>query len=153
MEDVALFLHLIGVLVFVAGIVLAGVVFESARRCEQLAQIALLLSLVRSAVVLVGFGGLLLFMCGLWLVELEGIGYGTGWVDAAIVLFVVALVLGGLGGQRPKEARKLATQLAGEGKPASPELRALLDDPLSRTVNYASGSLIVMILALMIFKP
>lgn len=153
MNDVVLFLHLFGVLLFVAGIVLAGVAFESARRKDRPEEIALLLGLTRSGVALVGLGGMLLFVCGLWLVGLEGIGYGTGWVSAAIALFVVALVLGGLGGQRPKQARLLATRLAEEGGSVSPELRSLLDDPLSRLENYASAVLIVAVLALMVFKP
>ena len=153
MEDAALFFHLLGALLFVAGIVLAGVAFETARRRERPAEIALLLGLTRFGVLLVVPGGLLLLACGLWLVDLEGVGYGAGWIDAAIALFAVALVLGGLGGQRPKQARKLATRLANDGRPAGAELRALLDDPLSRAANYASAALVLAILALMVFKP
>lgn len=41
MNDVALFFHLLGALLFVAGIVLAGVAFEVARRRERPAEIAL----------------------------------------------------------------------------------------------------------------
>jgi uncharacterized membrane protein len=153
MEDAALFFHLLGALLFVAGIVLAGVAFETARRRERPAEISLLLGLTRFGVLLVVPGGLLLLACGLWLVDLEGVGYGAGWIDAAIALFAVALVLGGLGGQRPKQARKLATRLANDGRPAGAELRALLDDPLSRAANYASAALVPAILALMVFKP
>jgi uncharacterized membrane protein len=153
MENVVLFLHITGVLVFVAGIVVAGVAFEAARGRERADEVALLLGLTRAGVGLVAFGGLLLFVCGFWLVGLADLGLGTGWVSAAIALFVVALLLGGLGGQRPKEARQLATQLAGEGKPVSAELRALLEDPLSRLANYASTALILAVLALMVFKP
>lgn len=65
----------------------------------------------------------------------------------------MALILGGLGGQRPKKARKLATRLADEGRATTPELRDLLDDRLSRLANYASATLVVAILALMVFKP
>ncbi|MGB7588958.1 MAG: DUF2269 family protein [Solirubrobacterales bacterium] len=151
--EVALFFHLLGVLLFVAGITLAGVAFESARRRELPSEIALLLGLTRLGVLLVVAGGLLLLGFGLWLVDLEGVGYGTGWIQAAIGLFVVALLLGGIGGQRPKQARLLATQLAGDGEPASSELRALLDDRLSLAVNYVSAVLVLAILALMVFKP
>lgn len=153
MENSVLFLHLVGVLLFVAGIAVAGAAFEAARRREGAEEIALLLGLTRAGVGLVAFGGVLLLVCGLWLVELEEIGFGTGWIGAAIALFVAALALGGLGGQRPKQARKLATQLAKEGKSVSAELRALLDDPLSRLSNYASSALILAVLALMVFKP
>jgi uncharacterized membrane protein len=153
MDDLALFFHLLGALLFVAGIVLAGAAFEVARGRERPAEIALLLGLTRLGVLLVAIGGLLLPVFGLWLVHLGRFGYGSGWVDAAIVLYAIALVLGGVGGQRPKQARRLAARLAREGAPASPELRALLDDRVSRTANYASALVVVAILALMVFKP
>ncbi len=149
----ALFFHFTGALLFVAGVVLAGAAFEAARRRERAAEIALLLGLTRIGVLLVGVGALLLLGFGLWLVHLGHFGYGAGWLDAAITLYVLALVLGAIGGQRPKRARRLATRLAGEGAPASPELRALLDDRLSLVVNYASATLVLAILVLMVFKP
>ncbi len=153
MEETVLFLHLLGVLLFVGGIVVAGVAFESARRREQPDEIALLLGLARVGALLVASGALLLLVCGLWLVDLEDVGFGTGWVQAAIGLFVVALALGGYGGQRPKQARKLATKLAQEGGEGGGELRALLDDSRARAANYASAALVPAILALMVFKP
>jgi uncharacterized membrane protein len=148
-----MFLHLLGALLFVAGIVLAGVAFEAARRRRRPAEIALLLGLTRTGVLLVAAGGLLLLGFGLWLVELEGFGYGAGWIQAAIALYLVALALGGAGGQRPKQARRLAVRLADDEAPASAELRALLDDRLSLAANYASAALVLAILALMVFKP
>jgi uncharacterized membrane protein len=153
MNDVALFFHLLGALLFVSGIVLAGAAFEAARRRERPAEIALLLGLTRIGVVLVGVGTLLLLGFGLWLVHLGHFGYGAGWVDAAIALFVVALALGAAGGRRPKEARRLAVKLAAQGSPASAELRALLNDRLSLAANYASAALVLGILVLMVFKP
>jgi uncharacterized membrane protein len=152
-DDVALFFHLLGAFLFVAGIVVAGVAFESARRRERPAEIALLLSTSRIGVLLVAVGGLMLPVFGLWLVHLGDFGYGAGWVDAALALYVVTLVLGALGGQRPKRARHLATELASRGEAATPELRALLDDPRGRAVNYAAGAIVVAIVVLMVFKP
>jgi uncharacterized membrane protein len=153
MNDVALFFHLLGAMLFVAGVVLAGTAFEVARRRDRPAEIALLLGLTRIGVVLVGVGALLLLGFGLWLVHLEHVGYGAGWVDAAIALYVIALALGASGGRRPKQARRLATKLAAEGSPASAELRALLDDRSSLAANYASAALVLAILVLMVFKP
>lgn len=153
MEDVALFLHLLGALLFAAGIVLAGIAFESARLRQRPEEIALLLSLTRIGVLLVILGGLLLLGFGLWLVDLEDVGYDAGWVQTAIALFAVVLLLGGLGGQRPKRARRLAAELAQEGLPLTGDLRRLLDDRLSRAANYSSAALVLAILALMVFKP
>ena len=79
MDNVALFFHIVGALLFVAGIVLAGAAFEAARRREQPAEIVLLLGLARIGVLLVAVGGLLLGVFGLWLVHLGHFGYGSGW--------------------------------------------------------------------------
>ena len=151
--NVALTLHLLGVLMFVAGIVLAGAAFEAARRRPQPAEVALLLAVTRIGVLLVALGTVLIGAFGLWLVHLGSWGYGSAWVDISIGLFVVALALGGLGGQRPKQARRLATRLAEEEASIDEELRSLLDDPVSRLENYGSLALILAILVLMVFKP
>jgi uncharacterized membrane protein len=153
MEDVALFLHLLGAFSLVGGTLVAGVSFETARRHEAPAEIALLLGLSRIGVMLVALGTLLVLGFGLWLVDLGDWGYDAGRVDAGIGLFVVAVVLGGIGGQRPKRARKLAQRLAAEGAPASCELRALLDNRASLAINYLSALLLFGVLLLMVFKP
>lgn len=153
MSDVLLFLHILGALLFVSGIVLAGVAFESARARQRTDEISLLLGLGRLGAVLVAFGGMLLLACGLWLAGVERIGLGTAWLAAAITLFFLALVLGTLGGQRPKQARLLARELAERGAGVSSELRSLLDDRPSRMANQGAAVLILVVLALMVFKP
>ena len=151
--NLALVFHLLGVMMLVAGIVLAGVAFEAARRRRQPAEIALLVSITRTGVLLVALGTLLIAAFGLWLVQLGSWGYGSGWVDASIGLYLAALVLGGVGGQRPKRARRLASVLAEQRAPVSGELRALLDDAVSRVANYVSLALILAIVVIMVFKP
>jgi uncharacterized membrane protein len=152
-EDVALFFHLLGAFLLISGMAIAGVGFEAARRRDEPAEIALLLGLTRIGVLLVGVGTLFVLLFGLWLVDLGGWGYGAGWVDGALGLLVAAVVLGGVAGQRPKRARRLAVRLAADGVPATPELRALLDDDLSRIANYVSALLLLAIVILMVFKP
>ena len=153
MENVALFGHLLGAFLFVSGTVVAGVAFEAGRRRETPAEIALLLGLARAGAALVGVGMLAVFAFGLWLVHLGGWGYGAGWVDAAIVLFVLAAVLGGIGGQTPKRARQLAARLAEEGRPVTEQLRHLLSDRRALLMNYASALLVLAVLVLMVWKP
>jgi uncharacterized membrane protein len=152
-EEWALFFHLLGAFLFIAGVIVAGVVFEAARRRRRPSEIALLLGLARIGVLLVALGTVIVLVFGLWLVQLGRFGYGAGWVVTALALFVVVILLGGLGGQSPKRARKLAVQLAKEADAESDELRSLLDDPLARTVNYLSAALLVAIVALMVFRP
>jgi uncharacterized membrane protein len=89
---------------------------------------------------------------GLWLVHLGHWGYGSGWVDWAIGLYVLVFVLGGAGGSRPRQARLLATRLGDEGAVITPELRALLDDTATRALNYVSLAIVIAIVALMVFK-
>jgi hypothetical protein len=148
MTDAALYLHLVGAFLFVSGAVVAAAAFEAARRRSQPAEIALLLSVTRVGVALVASGGVLVLAFGLWLVHLTGAGYGAAWVDAALGLFVAAAFLGGLGGRRPRQARGLAR----DGGPVE-DVRRLLDDPLSRLANYASGLIVLAILALMVWQP
>lgn len=153
MEDTALLFHLLGAFSLVAGSVVAGVAFETARRREAPAEIALLLGLARIGVLFVAVGTLLVVLFGFWLVDLGNWGYGSGWVDSAFGLLVVVVVLGTLGGQRPKQARKLASRLAAERAPANEELRALLHDRATRALNLLSALLLLAIIVLMVFKP
>jgi uncharacterized membrane protein len=152
-EDVALFGHLLGAFLFVSGTVVAGVAFEAGRRRDDPAEIALLLGLARFGAALVGVGMLAVVAFGLWLVHLGGWGYDAGWVDAALILFVLAAVLGGFGGQTPKRARQLATRLAGESRPVTDELRGLLSDRRALLMNYGSALLVLVVLVLMVWKP
>lgn len=151
--DVALVLHLLGAMTFVAGIAAAGVAFEVARRGRAPAEVALLLSVARIGALMVVVGTLLIAAFGLWLVHLGSWGYGSGWVDMSIGLYLAALALGGFGGRRPKRARRLATDLAGQQAPVNRQLRALLDDPISRAANYGSLVLILAIIVIMVCKP
>ena len=153
MEHLALLIHLLGAFLLVSGMAVAGVASETARRRDASAEIALLLGLSRIGVALVGGGTLLVVGAGAWLADLGGFGFSTGWLMAAITLFVVAVVLGAIGGQRPKRARQLAGRLAAAGETISAELRGLLDDRASRASNYASALLILAILVLMVWKP
>ena len=153
MENIALLFHLLGAFAFVAGTIVAGVAFETARRRTTPAEIALLLSLSRIGVLLVALGTLLVLGFGLWLVHLGDWGYGAGWVEAALGLLAATVVLGTIGGQRPKRARRLAARLASESAPVSDELRTLLDDRATLATNYLSALLLLAIIALMVFKP
>jgi uncharacterized membrane protein len=150
--NVALFFHLLGALLFFAGVVVAGVTFELARRRTIAADVAALLGASRIGAIVVGAGGLLAGAFGLWLVHLGHWGYGSGWVDWAIALYVVMLVLGGAGGSRPRQARLLATRLGARGAEVDAELRTLLNDLMSRTLNYVSLAILIALVGLMVFK-
>jgi uncharacterized membrane protein len=151
--DLALCLHLLGAFSLVSGTVVAGVGFETARRRTNCAEITLLLGLARIGAVLVVAGTLFAAGFGLWLVDLGHWGYGTPWVDAAIGLLTLVVVIGSIGGQRPKQARKLATSLTAEDLPPSAELRSLLDDRIAIALNYLAALALLAIIVLMVVKP
>jgi uncharacterized membrane protein len=149
-----LFLHVTGAFMVLGGAVMAGVFNVSALRRERPSEIALLFRLTRFAVTSISVGMVLTIVFGLWLVgHLDYIGWGDAWIVISLVLWVVASALGGIGGGRDKEARKLAERLAAEGDTPSPELNARLRDPVSLALSWGSGVVVIAILALMIWKP
>ncbi|MEP7335690.1 MAG: DUF2269 family protein [Actinomycetota bacterium] len=150
--EIGLAVHIFGALIFFGGALLVGVVFETARRRGRPSEVALLLGLTRIGALIVVAGAVLVFGAGLWLAG-EVDQFREAWLVTSLGLFVAALVLGALGGQRPKHARLLATRLADDGDEMTPELRRLLDDPPSRIANYGSSLLVVVILLLMIWQP
>ncbi len=146
-------LHVTGAFLLVGGGVIAAALNLVALGRDRPSEIALLFGLIRFAVVAIVVGSLLAFLFGLWLVHEAGYGYGDGWIVAALVLFVAANAMGGIGGRRDERTARLARELAAGGDAPSSELRAHVRDPLSLTLSYGSGLLLVAILALMIWKP
>jgi uncharacterized membrane protein len=151
--DWLLFLHMTGAFLFLGAAVVAVVLNVAAQLRDRPSEIALLLRLISFSVAGFAAGFLLLLVFGLWLVHDAGYGYGDGWIVAALVLFVLSNVLGGIGGERSKPARKLAEQLAATGDAPSAELTRLLRSPVPMVLNYGAGLLAFAVLALMIWKP
>ena len=149
-----LLLHLIGAVSFFAGAAVAAVSLLSARRRERPSEIALLLGLARWGVLLVGVGALLTLGFGAWLVERQpGWSFHQSWIQWAIGLWVAAMVLGGAGGRPARHARELAERLAREGDRPREELRRAVRDPLALTLSLTSTAVLVVVLALMVWKP
>lgn len=152
-RDLALFLHLAGVLALAAGIAIAAVTHRHARRADQAADVALLLRTARAGVLLAAPGAVLLLAAGIWLIHLEHLDLHVRWLREAIGLFIIAGVLGAAGGRRPLQARELAEHLRAAGSPVTSELRRLLDDRISMVANIASSAAMLGVLWLMVAKP
>lgn len=149
----ALLGHLAGVILFFSGMAVAGVAQRAAQTREQPADIALLLRLTRRGVALVGLGTVFVLAFGFWLVDLTSHDFSELWLSLSFALFVVAFVLGALGGQRPKRARQLAEEFTRQGGEATPELSRLLHDRLTAALNVLALLVSVTILVLMIWRP
>jgi uncharacterized membrane protein len=151
--QIALLLHIVGAILYFSGLALTTAALLAARRRERPSEIALLLRLSPYGVALVGVGFIVLLGFGLWLVDLTPAEFDQAWLSAALALFVAAAILGGIGGRKPREARVLATRLAGENDEPSLELRQLLTDPISTALNALAGLASVAILVLMVWRP
>ena len=151
--DWLLFLHVTGAFMVLGGAVMAGIFNVTALRRGRPSEVALLFRLTQVAAALITTGLLLTLAIGLWLVHDADYGYGETWVVLALVLWVLANALGGIGGSREKETRRLAERLAAEGDAPSDELHTRLRDPLSLGLSWGSGVVVLVILALMIWKP
>jgi uncharacterized membrane protein len=146
-------LHVSGAFLLLGGTVTAGLFGVLALRSTRPSEIALFLSLTRVAVVLVGAGAVLTIVLGLWLVHRLGYGYGQFWVVASIILWIGSFAASGIGGGRDKETRLLAHRLATEGDAPSIELAAKLRDPVTLALSWGAGVGLLVVLALMIWKP
>ena len=117
--------HITGAFLFIGGSVTAAVLNTLALRAALPSETALHLRLIRWTLPLIGIGMALTLVLGLWLVHTDHYGYGSFWVIAAVVLWVVSSALGGLGGRHQEKARKLAERLAAAGDASSDELRKI----------------------------
>jgi len=145
--------HLVGAVLFVAGAVAVGVLHTAATRRELPGEVAALLGPARVAVAVVGVGALAALGFGASLVHRSGFSFGDGWISASIALWVVALVLGGIGGRSARHTRYLAERLAGSDDRPSEELRRALTNPRAQAFNLGSFLAVLAILGLMVWKP
>jgi predicted integral membrane protein DUF2269 len=153
LTHVLLFFHLLGAVSFFAGAAVVGTLQHAAVRRERPSEIHALLRLAPVGAALVGLGALLTVAFGITLAEHEGLGLSPAWIQAALGLWVASMALGAYGGRTARHARHLAARLATEGDAPSPELRALLAARLPLWASYASGLMLVAILALMVWQP
>jgi uncharacterized membrane protein len=151
--DWLLFLHVTGAFLVLGGAVMAGIFNFAALKRERPSEVAVLFRLARVAVGAIGAGLGLTLIFGLWLVHNVGYGWGQTWIVLALVLWVLASAMGGIGGGRERQTRELAERLAAEGDAPSQELSARLRDPMWLALSWGSGIVVIAILALMIWKP
>lgn len=151
--DWLLMFHITSAFLLVGGSTMAAICNGLAMRAERPSEAAALLRLIKIALpfIFAGVAGTLVF--GIWLWHELGFGIGTGWIWAALVLWVAASALGGAGGKHQEKARELAERLAAAGDATSDELRALLRDPKGNALSWGAGVATIAVLVLMVWKP
>jgi uncharacterized membrane protein len=152
LTHVLLFFHLLGAVSFFAGAAVVGTLQLAAMRRERPSEVYALLRLTPVGVALVGLGALLTLGFGIALAEHEGLGLSPGWIQTALGLWVASMAAGAYGGRTARHARHLAQRLAAEGDTPSQELHALLAAPVPLAASYASGLMLLAILALMVWR-
>lgn len=148
----ALLVHLLGAIGFFSGLAVAAAAQAAAQRRERAGEIAAVLALARGGVVLVAGGFVLVLAGGFWLLGETAWSLGDGWVAASLVLFAASVLLGAVGGRRPKRARLLAARQPPDAKP-DVEIGRLLRDRASWLANAAASATAFVVLALMIWRP
>jgi uncharacterized membrane protein len=148
-----LFFHVTGAFMVLGGAVMAAIFNFAALRRERPSEVVVLFRLTRFAVRSVTVGMVVALAFGLWLISDANYGWGETWIVLALILWVVANALGGAGGGRDKRTREFAERLAAEGDQPSTDLHARLRDPLTLALSWGSGAVVIVILALMIWKP
>ena len=152
-EDGILFLHLVGVLLFVGGSIAAGVLRLAAIRRERPSEIALLLRAVRPAVPLVAGGLVVAIAAGFWLAHRLDLDLGAAWLTLTFGLLAWLIVVGAVAGRQDRATRELAERLAGDGDSPSSGLARRLRDPVNLTLNASMLAVVVIVVALMVWKP
>jgi uncharacterized membrane protein len=151
--DWLLMLHIAAAFCLVGGSTAAAILNFLAIRSDRPSETAFLLKLIRYALPLIFAGVIGTLIFGIWLWHEQGLGLGTFWIWASLVLWVIANALGGIGGKHQERSRKLAEQLAAAGDTMTDELRTLLRDPRGNALSWLAGAAILAILVLMIWKP
>jgi uncharacterized membrane protein len=151
--DWLLLVHILGAFLLISGSIVAGVLVLAAMHVERPSEIALLLRLVRPAVIVVGVGSLVALGLGIWLAEYVGYGLGRAWVVTAIVLWAASGALAGPAGTTMRHTREFAERLAEDGDRPSDQLRRAVRNPRALAMNGIAFLLLIAILVLMVWKP
>lgn len=150
-----LFLHLLSAVLLASGALAYHLLHFAVLRRERPSEVAELFGAARIVGLGLQVGAMGTIVFGIWLAYIgePDYGLGQGWIIAALVLWVIATILGAVGGKIYERAQKLAAQLAASGDAPSAELTALVRSPRAAVLTWGSTLTIVAILALMVFKP
>jgi len=153
LNHVLLFFHLLGAIAFFAGAAVVGTLQLAAIRRERPSEVYALLRLAPVGAALVGLGAFLTLAFGIALAQHEGLGFSPAWIQAALGLWVAAMVAGGYGGRTARHARHLAQRLAVGSDAPSADLHRLVAAPIPLAASFASGLMLLAILVLMVWQP
>ena len=154
--DWLLFLHILTAFALVSALVVFWIIGIVARNVDRPAESLRYFRVAQPANVLVIVCTIGTLVFGIWLaIERDEYQVWDGWILAALVLWAIAAETGRRGGAPYVDAKKLAEQLAAEGRAEepSPALHAKLKDRNGMILNGVSSLAVVLLLIDMIYKP
>jgi uncharacterized membrane protein len=153
--DWLLFLHVLAAFSLVAAQVLVTFLIVGGWRLELPSDISRMFRLSRAGDVLFGIGSIGTIVLGIWLaIDLDEYKLWDGWIIAALVLWAVAMGIGGRTAKHYYGARDRARALVAEGRDVpNPELSATLRSSTGLALHLATVVLVVLLLIDMIYKP
>lgn len=156
MYEVALFLHLVGVVLLVGAVATTLVATLRVQRAASVAEVVTLTAVTKKVDVVIGPGLLLILGSALYMVSEHGgdgrIPWTAGWVVVAFGVFVVMSVLGPtIEAGHAKRILRMATELP-DG-PVPPALDDARRAPIGTYVAFFGAAEIIATLFLMAAKP
>ena len=156
MYDLALFLHLLGVVLLVAAVTTTLVATLRAQTAASVGQLRTLTAVTKKIDVVIGPATMLILGSGLYMVSRHGddggIHWTSGWVDVAIAIFLLMSVLGPT--VEAGHAKRLLQAVQGlPDGPVPADVDALRRSPLATSVSLFGTAQIVAFLYLMTNKP
>ena len=151
MEQAALYIHLLGVVLFIAGSIGLAVLRHSAVGREKTVEIYTLLSLCRPLAALVGTGFVILLCGGIWLANIED-SWSEVWLMMSLCFVIYMLIVGAFAGRRDRKTREMCFLQLSQDRPDN-ELIEKLKDPLNYGLNMSMIAAITVVFSLMIFRP
>lgn len=149
--ELALFLHVMGAIGLFTGVGIVLAAMGGMRRAQAVAQVREWARVASTFDKLLPVGGIVLLVTGIYMAtDLEY--WGDGWVDMALVLLLLLMVLGPAVNARRLGAIHKAADDAPDG-PVPAELRARVLDPVLWTAMQAMTAVTVGIVFLMTVKP
>jgi uncharacterized membrane protein len=156
MYDVALFLHLVGVVLLVGAVTTTMVATLRVQRAASVAEVVTLTAVTKKVDVVIGPGLLLILGSALYMLSKHGgdggIPWTAGWVVVAFGIFLVMAILGPtVEAGHAKRVLRLAAELP-DG-PVPPALDDARRAPVGTYVAFFGAAQIIATLFLMTVKP
>lgn len=156
MYEVALFIHLLGVAMLVGAVTTTIVATLRAQSVATVQEVRLVTAVTKKIDLVIGPAMLLILGAGLFMVARgnrdEGISWTAGWVDVALVIFLVMAVLGPTV-EAGHAKRLLAATVECPDGPVPAELDRLRRNATAVYVSFFGASQILAFLYLMTNKP